>query len=50
MSQSSEQSSLTDALTDDVGRPIPEVVLPFAAIGLVGLLVWWWRISARAQQ
>ena len=51
MSQSSDSStSITDKLTDDMGRPIPELVLPFAAIGVVGLLVWWWRFAARAKE
>ena len=50
MSQQQDASSLTDQLTDDVGRPIPEIVLPVAAVGLVALLMWWWRISAKAKE
>lgn len=50
MSQQQDAASITDRLTDDVGRPIPEIVLPVAAAGLVGLLIWWWRISAKAKK
>lgn len=53
MSQSPDQSdglgAVADSLTDDMGRPIPELVLPVLALAAVALLAWVWRRSAEAR-
>ena len=52
MSQSSQAGGpgpIADRLTDDVGRPIPEIVLPVVAVGAVLVLAWVWRRSAEGR-